>query len=140
MVEITMLEIALTAEITLTIIVLTIETVLTVETVTPTLITAEHRLHSPTEIATHQQEAILKDNPETIIINTIEQTRHQVKTTNVPQIAIHQAITPTEVAEAACLAEVVVTEHPEEVECLAEAEECPEAAEAEDDNKILKIN
>lgn len=132
MVEITMVEIALIAET-----VLTIETVLTAETVIPTLITVEHHLHSPIEIATQQQEAILKDNPEAITINTIEQTRHQAKTTNVPQIATHQAITPTEAAEEVCLAAVVATECPAEV---AEAEECPVVAEAEDDNIVLRIN
>jgi len=134
-----MVEIALIAGTVPTIIVLTIETVLTAETAIPTLITVEHHLHSPIEIATHRQEAILKDNPETIIINTIEQTRHQVKTINVPQIAIHQVITPTEAAVVVCLA-VVDIEHPEEVECLAEVAECLVAEAAEDDNIILKIN
>jgi hypothetical protein len=128
MVEIIMIEIALIAET-----VPTTETVLTAETVTPTLTTAEHRLHSPIEIATHQLETILKDNPEAITLNIIERT--QVKTTNVPQTAIHQATTPTEVVEEVCLAAVAAIERP-----AAAAEECPVVAEVEDDNIILKIN
>ena len=128
MVEIIMIEIALIAETTPT-----TEMVHTAETVTPTLITTEHHLHSPIEIATHQQEIILKDNPEAITLNIIERT--QVKTTNVPQTATHQATTPTEVAEVVCLAEEAAEE------CLAAAvEECPVVAEVEDDNVILKIN
>jgi hypothetical protein len=35
---------------------------------------------------------------------------------------------------------VVDIDHPEAVECLAEEEECPEVAEEEDDNIVLKIN
>lgn len=130
MVEIIIVEIALIAET-----VLTIETVLTAETVTPTLTTAEHRLHSPIEIATQQQETILKDNPEAITLNIIERT--QVKTTNVPQTATHQATTPTEVVEEVCLAAVAAIERPVVV---AEVEECPVVAEVEDDNIVLKIN
>lgn len=128
-----MVEIALIPETALT-----IEMVLTAETVIPTLITLEHHLHSPIEIVIQQQEAILKDNPEAIITNITEQTRHQVKATNDPQTAIHQATTLTEVAEEVCLAEAVVTEHLVEVECLVEAAECLAAVAVEDDNIVYK--
>jgi hypothetical protein len=87
-------------------IVLTLETVLITEIALP--ITTEPRPLSPIEIVA-QPETIHKGNPETITINTIEQT--QVKTINVHQTVILQATTPTEAVAVVCLEEVL--------ECLA---------------------
>jgi hypothetical protein len=114
--------------------VLTLETVLITEIALP--ITTEPRPLSPIEIVA-QPETIHKGNPETITINTIEQT--PVKTINVHQTVIHQATTPTEVT-AAVVCQVVADIDLLEEECLAAVEECPVAVAAEDDNILFIRN
>lgn len=125
--EITTLEIVPTVETTLT-----IEIVLTVEIAiqTPT----EHRQHLRIETVA-MRETIRKDKLETITISPTDQTRQQVKTTNVHQTTTPQATTPTEAAVVVCLEEAQ--------ECLAAAaeRERPVAVAAEDSRLVkLEIN